>query len=181
MESYHPPAAKAIRIICRIRLFFVGSGYFVTATHISFLNNQLLSREHGRCTFVLPATYWTMNTSGARRAFLCSRTTRVSLFDSNGRLRWRVVCPWRTNGALNHQWRLFATARATDQQPEEYQRHSGQCTLSPVRSSKPRGALVAKNSAGPGTPTQAHDFRAAFRAKVWSISREERQVCEALS
>ncbi len=40
---------------------------------------------------------------------------------------------------------------------------------------------VAESPAGPDTPAQAHDFGAAFRAEVWTIIREERQVCEDLS
>ena len=41
-----------------------------------------------------------------------------------------------------------------------------------------RRAVVAELSAGPETPTQAHDFVAALGTEVGSISREERQVCE---
>ena len=40
---------------------------------------------------------------------------------------------------------------------------------------------VAEPAAGPHTPTQAHDFCAAFGTEVRTIIREERQVCEDLS
>ena len=40
---------------------------------------------------------------------------------------------------------------------------------------------VAEPAAGPKTPTQTHDFGAAFRAKIRTIIREERQVYEDLS
>ena len=40
---------------------------------------------------------------------------------------------------------------------------------------------VAESAAGPHSPTQTHDFGAAFRAEIRTIIREERQICEALS
>jgi hypothetical protein len=50
-----------------------------------------------------------------------------------------------------------------------------------MRLRETRGARVTEPAAGPNTPTQAHDFRTAFSTEVWTIIREERQVCEDLS
>ena len=50
-----------------------------------------------------------------------------------------------------------------------------------MRLREARKTRVAESAAGPNTPTQAHDFRAAFGTEVRTIIREERQICEDLS
>ena len=50
-----------------------------------------------------------------------------------------------------------------------------------MRFREPRETRVAEFPAGPNTPTQAHDFGAAFGTEVRTIIREERQICEDLS
>jgi hypothetical protein len=44
--------------------------------------------------------------------------------------------------------------------------------------SKPRETLVAESSASPNAPAQANYLVATVGTEVWSIDREERQVCE---
>ena len=48
-----------------------------------------------------------------------------------------------------------------------------------MRADETRTTLVTESPAGPNTPTQAHDLVATFSTEVGSITREERQVCEA--
>ena len=69
-------------MICQDYMIFVHSRAEDSA---SLLNDELVLRQHRLGAFVLPATYWTMNASRARRAFLRSRTARVELFDSDRR------------------------------------------------------------------------------------------------
>jgi hypothetical protein len=77
---------------------------------------------------------------------------------------------------LDYQRRRLVLAAASDQYPKQRNSNRNERTLQPVRPAKTREALVAKSPAGPNTPAQTHELVTAFRAEIWTIIREERQV-----
>jgi hypothetical protein len=128
---------------------------------------------------MLPAAYRTMHASRTGRALLCACATHVKLFSVHW--RWARGRGGRGDGALNDERWAFAVARTSDQNAKTNDPDRSCNALKPMRSDKTRATLVAKPAAGPNTPTQAHDLVATFATEVWTITREERQACEALS
>jgi len=79
---------------------------------------------------------------------------------------------------LNDKCRFFTPACAPERHSEHQKRGRDDKTLQPMCVLKPHNASVAESPAGPDTPAQPNDLVAAFGTEVWSIDREERQVCE---
>jgi hypothetical protein len=76
---------------------------------------------------------------------------------------------------LYHQGRRFTFESESDEESEDHQNASHQSTLEAKRFTRAGATRVAKSTAGPHTPAQAHDLLTAFRTKIWTIMCEERQ------
>jgi hypothetical protein len=145
----------------------------LTTAHILLLNNQLLQRQHRLRAFVLPAAHWTTHAAGTGRAFLCSRPTDVCFFC---RRHWLSRCrTLNCRRALYHKWRWVTSESTPDHHAQKDKHDNDPGALQPERLRETWATLVTEPPAGPDTPAQAHDFRTAFRTKIWMIIREERQ------
>jgi len=76
---------------------------------------------------------------------------------------------------LYHQRWRFTSEATSDQHSQKNQHNNDHGALQSKRLRDPPTTCVTEPPAGPRTPPQAHDLPAAFRTKIWTIIREERQ------
>src|SRR4029079_7716613 len=76
---------------------------------------------------------------------------------------------------LDYQRRWLMSESASEQHSEKNKYNHDPDALQSQLATQARATLVAELAAGPETPAQPHDLRAAFRAKIWTIICEERQ------
>lgn len=118
-----------------------------------------------------------MNAARAGCAFLRASATSVGLFDNSRRLGWLCLRSL-VNRTLNHQRWLFIPAGTPKRHSKHQKRRRDQKTLLEVRPAEAGETLIAEPAAGPDTPAQAHDLVATLGTEIWTVSREERQICE---
>jgi len=162
----------------------VASSCNYRSTDLLFTNAELIDRQHRGLAFVLPAAYWSMDAARAGGAFLgpCAADVNVRSRDGRGRSRIRGALRCRCVAqTLNDEWSRLLSDSSSDQYAKSQYDDRRQRNSQELWSHKGRRALVAKSPAGPKTPAQADDLLPAFGAKIWTISREERQVRKFLS
>lgn len=159
------------------------------------LHEQFFQGQYRRLSLVLPATHRAMNAPGARCAFLCARSTKISVSIGESCRRAfglpRVCCIFscsrsplkfteifcivkrRVRSSFDNQWRRVRPPRPSSEIAGAKQSQGYKQWGNKTRFAQTASAIIAKSPASPQMPSQAQQLCATFRAEVWFVHSED--------